>query len=212
MQMGHAVDLGCGSVGSRAFRCVLGRRSLWRARGRCGGIAMRIASLDTRRTREPPDTFLIDEKGMAPMTENTAALRSILVERFLPLPRESVWTALTRSDLIGSWLMENDFEPRVGRRFNFRATPMYGWNGVADCEVLLVEPGTRLAYSWNASGEQAADGLATTVTWRLTPDGGGTRVRMEQSGFRPQDEGGYQSMSSGWPRMLQGLERVAGGI
>jgi uncharacterized protein YndB with AHSA1/START domain len=146
------------------------------------------------------------------MTEITAPLRSILVERVLPFSQQSVWTALTRSDLIGSWLMNNDFEPKVGYRFNFRSAPMYGWNGVTDCEVLLVEPCARLAYRWNASGEQAADGLATTVTWTLTRDNDGTRVRMEQSGFRPQDEGGYLSMSSGWPRMLEGLERVTGEI
>jgi uncharacterized protein YndB with AHSA1/START domain len=144
------------------------------------------------------------------MTENTAALRSILVERTMPLPPDKIWHALTQSTLIGSWLMRNDFEPTIGRRFNFRATPMYGWNGVTDCEVLLVESPGKLAYSWKASGDQAADGLRTTVTWTLTPQGDSTRVRMEQSGFRPQDEGGYQSMSGGWPRMLQGLEQVAG--
>jgi uncharacterized protein YndB with AHSA1/START domain len=146
------------------------------------------------------------------MTEVATPLRSILVERILPFPQESVWTALTRSDLMGSWLMENDFKPKVGCQFKFRATPMYGWNGVTNCEVLLVERYRKLAYSWNASGEQAAKGLATTVTWMLTQDGDSTRVRMEQAGFRPQDEIGYQSMISGWPRMLEGLEQVAGEI
>jgi uncharacterized protein YndB with AHSA1/START domain len=84
------------------------------------------------------------------------------------------------------------------------------WNGVSDCEVLVVEPCTRLVWRQQASGEQKADGLDTVVTWTLTPVEGGTHVRMEQSGFRPQDEGGYQAMSGGWPRILGGLERVAG--
>jgi uncharacterized protein YndB with AHSA1/START domain len=106
--------------------------------------------------------------------------------------------------------MKNDFEPTIGRRFNFRATPMYGWNGVTDCEVLLVDSPGKLAYSWKASGDQPADGLRTTATWTLTPQGDSTRVCIEQSGFRPQDEGGYQSMSGGRPRTLQGLEQVAG--
>ena len=144
------------------------------------------------------------------MTE-TLATKSIVVERTMPHGPEKVWRALTQAPLIAESLMQNDFQPVVGHRFNFRATPIPNmWNGTTDCEVLVVEPRARLVYSWNASGEEAADGLKTTVTWTLTPVEGGTPVRMEQSGFRPQDEGGYQAMGGGWPRIVGGLERVAG--
>jgi uncharacterized protein YndB with AHSA1/START domain len=142
------------------------------------------------------------------MTE-TAAAKSIVVERLIPHPAEKIWRALTQSPLIAEWLMQNDFQPVVGHRFNVRAQPMAGWNGVTDCEVLAIEPPTRLAYSWNASGEQAAGGLKTIVTWTLTPAAGGVLVRMEQAGFRPQDEGGYRAMGGGWPRILGRLEDVA---
>lgn len=139
------------------------------------------------------------------------ATKSLVVKRTLPHPAEKVWRALTQAPLVAEWLMQNDFEPVVGHRFNFHATPIPNmWNGVTDCEVLAVEPPHRLVYSWNASGAEAVDGLKTTVTWTLTPTGGGTHVRMEQSGFRPQDEGGYQAMGGGWPRIVAGLERVAG--
>jgi uncharacterized protein YndB with AHSA1/START domain len=138
------------------------------------------------------------------------ALRSIVVERLMPHPPEKIWRALTQSALIAEFLMQNDFEPVVGHRFNFRSRPVGGWNGVTDCEVLILEPPARLAYSWNASGEQADGGLKTIVTWTLTRSGGGTLVRMEQSGFRPEDEMGYRGMGSGWPGIVAGLERVAG--
>jgi len=85
-----------------------------------------------------------------------------------------------------------------------------GWNGVTDCEVLEVEPARRLVYSWSSSGEQAADGVKTVVTWTLTPAGDGTAVRMEQSGFRPQDQAFFSGAGYGWTRMVAGLERVAG--
>jgi uncharacterized protein YndB with AHSA1/START domain len=141
----------------------------------------------------------------------TVAIKSIVVERTMPHPPEKVWRALTQAPLIAEWLMKNDFEPVVGHRFNFRATPIPNmWNGVTDCEVLVVEPPLRLVYSWNASGDEAKDGLKSTVTWTLTPTGGGTHVRMEHIGFRPQDEGGRQAMGGGWPRIVEGLERVAG--
>ena len=76
----------------------------------------------------------------------------------------------------------------------------------------MVEPHERLSYSWNASGEEAAGGLRTVVTWTLTPTEGGTEVRMEQSGFRPEDEDNYQGVRYGWQRMVAGLERVTAGL
>jgi uncharacterized protein YndB with AHSA1/START domain len=79
---------------------------------------------------------------------------------------------------------------------------------VTDCEVLVVEPNKRLSYSWNASGEEAAGGLKTVVTWTVTPAKGGTRLRMEKSGFRPEEESNYQGATYGWQRFFGGLERV----
>jgi len=143
----------------------------------------------------------------------TAETKSIVVERTMRHPPEKVWKALTRSEVIARWLMQNDFAPEVGRRFNFRATPIPGmWNGCTDCEVLTLDEPRTLAYSWNASGEEAADGLKSVVTWTLTPVAEGTHVRMEHSGFRPQDEGGRQAMGGGWPRIVEGLEREAGSV
>jgi uncharacterized protein YndB with AHSA1/START domain len=141
-----------------------------------------------------------------------AATRSIVIERVMPHPPEKIWRALTQSPLIEEWLMKNDFRPVVGHKFNFRADPMPGWNGVTDCEVLVVEPNERLSYSWNASGEEAMNGLKTVVTWTLTPVDGGTLLRMEQSGFRAQDERFFKGAGFGWQKMVAALERVIAGL
>lgn len=146
------------------------------------------------------------------MTQGAAATRSVIVERVIPHPPEKIWRALTRGHLIAEWLMQNDFQPIVGRKFNFRSQPMPHWNGVTDCEVLIVEPERRLAYSWNSSGEEAAKGLKTIVTWTLTPADGGTHLHMEQSGFRPEEEFNYQGAAHGWQRYLGELERVITGL
>jgi uncharacterized protein YndB with AHSA1/START domain len=124
-----------------------------------------------------------------------AATRSTIVEREMPHPPDKIWRALTQGALIEEWLMKNDFQPVLGHRFNFRAAAMPHWNGVTDCEVLFVEPNERLSYSWNASGEEAATGLKTVITWTLTRTKGGTLVRMQQSGFRPEEEANYQGAS-----------------
>jgi uncharacterized protein YndB with AHSA1/START domain len=143
------------------------------------------------------------------MTDTAAETRSIVVERTMPHPPAKVWRALTSSPLIAEWLMQNDFQPEVGHRFQFRATPVPGWSGVTNCEVLEVEEPNRLVYAWG-DGSESASGLKTIVTWTLTPVEGGTHVRMEHSGFRQDDEGGYRGMGGGWPRIVAGLERVAG--
>jgi len=141
------------------------------------------------------------------MTEPTAGSRSIVVEREMPHPPEKIWRALTQRSLLEQWLLENDFEPVVGRRFSFRRTPLPQWNGVIDCEVTLVEPPTRLVYRWSPF-----DGLKTVVAWTLTPTKNGTLVRMEQSGFGPGQGGAFQGASYGWRKFIGGLEAVLAGM
>ena len=48
------------------------------------------------------------------MSEQVAAMRSIVVERVMPHSPEKISRALTEAHLIEQWLMKNDFEPRLG--------------------------------------------------------------------------------------------------
>jgi uncharacterized protein YndB with AHSA1/START domain len=144
------------------------------------------------------------------MTSSLEEARSLVFERRMPHPPEKIWRALTESALIEEWLMENDFVAKIGHRFTFRATPLPGWSGVTNCEVVTVEPPRILAYRWG-DGTESDSRLQTLVTWTLTPDEGGTLVRMEQSGFRAKDELAHKRMGGGWPRVLERLEQVAGG-
>jgi uncharacterized protein YndB with AHSA1/START domain len=139
---------------------------------------------------------------------NTAITRAVVVERRVPHSLDKVWRALTQAPLLESWLMANDFQPVVGHRFTFHMPPMQGWNGVTDCEVLSVVPQEELSYTWNASGEEAATGLRTVVKWTLESFDGGVLVRMEQSGFREQDQRNFMGAKYGWERNLGQLEAV----
>ena len=134
--------------------------------------------------------------------------RTLVVERVVPHPPEKVWRALTETALLEDWLMKNDFTATVGAKFTFRTQPMPHWNGVVECEVLAIEPHRRLSYSWNAGDGKK---LYTTVTWTLTQVEGGTRLRMEQSGFGPQDDNNYKGAAYGWQRNLETLEKVVAG-
>jgi uncharacterized protein YndB with AHSA1/START domain len=139
---------------------------------------------------------------------NSSITRAVVVERRVPHSLDKVWRALTQSPLLEDWLMANSFEPTVGHRFTFHMPPMEGWNGVTDCEVLSVVPHQELSYSWNASGEEAATGIRTIVKWTLESVDGGVLVRMEQSGFRAQDQRNFMGAKYGWERNLGELERV----
>jgi uncharacterized protein YndB with AHSA1/START domain len=131
------------------------------------------------------------------MKEASTETLAVVIEREIPYPPERIWRALSQPHLIEEWLMKNDFTSVVGQRFTLRAD----W-GVVDCQVLAVEPSKTLSYTW------CAYGLKSVVTWTLTPTSTGTHLRMEQSGFRPDQPQAYQGAKAGWPRFLAALEQV----
>jgi uncharacterized protein YndB with AHSA1/START domain len=127
---------------------------------------------------------------------------SVVVEREIPFPPEKIWRALTQPHLIEEWLMKNDFKPIVGHSFTLRMDPVPNWNGVIDCEVVAVEPNKTLSYTWGAMG------TGTVVTMTLTPTATGTVLRVEQTGFRPDQPQNFQGAKFGWQRFLGRLEEV----
>ncbi|HEV7692305.1 MAG TPA: SRPBCC domain-containing protein [Hyphomonadaceae bacterium] len=131
------------------------------------------------------------------MSETSTETRSVIVEREIPHPPEKIWRALTQPHLIEEWLMKNDFKPVVGQNFKLRAD----W-GAVDCQVRNVEPNKTLSYTW------AAYGLDSVVTWTLTPAGTGTHLRMEQSGFRTDQQQAFHGARHGWQQFFANLEQV----
>ena len=140
------------------------------------------------------------------MNEPARQTRSVIVEREIPHPPEKIWRALTQPHLIAEWLMKNDFACLVGHRFHLRGE----WGGVLDCEVLAVEPLKTLSYTWDFAHDDAAFNLKSVVTFTLTPTRAGTRLRMEQAGFRPEQRQAYGGARVGWGKFLAKLEEVVG--
>ena len=135
-----------------------------------------------------------------------AATRSLVFERFLPHPPQKVWRALTDGRLLADWLMAGDFQPLIGHRFQMRAEPRPGWNGVTSGEVVALHPFDRLAYTWNTARDGETNTLQTIVTWTLETVEGGTLVRMEQSGFRAEEIHAHTGASQAWPGYFDQLE------
>ena len=131
------------------------------------------------------------------MNEAATETRSVVVEREIASPPEKIWRALTQQHLIEEWLMKNDFEPVAGQRFELQAD----W-GAVEGEVLDVEPNSKLSYTWGDHD------LKSVVTWTLTRTATGTFLRLEQTGFRPDQPRYFHGARAGWPRLLAALEQV----
>jgi uncharacterized protein YndB with AHSA1/START domain len=139
--------------------------------------------------------------------------KTIRREVLIPQPREQVWRALTDSAALAEWMFPNDFVPRVGHHFTFQVppNPKVGFDGlVVRCEVLECEPPSRLAFSWSAGGLEG-----TRVSFRVEPDGDGTRVLFEHSGFdvsQPWGNQAFRGAEFGWAKMLKQLVAVVAGL
>lgn len=135
------------------------------------------------------------------MSDVITETRSVIVEREFPYPPEKIWRALTQPHLIEEWLMKNNFKPVVDHQFDLSAD----WGSVA-CQVRTVEPNKSLSYTWDAMG------LESVVTWTLAASGTGTHLRMEQSGFRPDQQQAYKGAQYGWQGFFGALEKLLAGI
>lgn len=131
-------------------------------------------------------------------------------EVLFPQSRQQVWRALTTSDSLAEWMFPNDFQPRVGHQFSFQVppNPKANFDGLTvRCEVLECTPPDRLSFSWSAGG--AVEN--TRVTFRLEPDGQGTRLLFEHSGFdlsQPYADHAIKGAEFGWAKMLKQLATV----
>jgi uncharacterized protein YndB with AHSA1/START domain len=116
---------------------------------------------------------------------------------------ETVWRALADSAALAEWMYPNDFEPRTGHRFTFRVPPKpeleHGL--IVRCEVIKCVAPRELVFTWVVD-----EFLNTLVSYRLEPDGSGTRVLFEHSGF--QEEGAQAGAEYGWNSMHGKLTKV----
>jgi uncharacterized protein YndB with AHSA1/START domain len=125
---------------------------------------------------------------------------SISFEFELPHAPAKVWRALTEPALLTEWLLPViDLQLEPGAAFRFRTQPHPGWDGVVNCRLIEIEPHRKLSYSW-VVGDMELD---TVVTFVLTPTASGTRMSLEQSGFKPHQKQNFGGARYGW-RMMGG--------
>jgi uncharacterized protein YndB with AHSA1/START domain len=116
---------------------------------------------------------------------------------------ERVWRAITVDEELSAWF---------GHRTQLDLRPgglgWFEWDGHGRFPVRIdvVEPPTRLVWSWGDVGDERLEGPSTEVEWRLEPlPNGGTRLRLRESGFAT--DGARWANSEGW---LSELAELAG--
>jgi uncharacterized protein YndB with AHSA1/START domain len=125
---------------------------------------------------------------------------------FFNHPPQDIWEFLTDPELLAQWLMESNFRPIVGHKFNFNTRPKIklGFDGNIYCEVLAVEPKRLLSYSWRGGPGKGKITLDSVVTWTLTPKNNGTELQLIHSGFK--GFGNYITylvMNKGWIKIIK---------
>jgi uncharacterized protein YndB with AHSA1/START domain len=130
--------------------------------------------------------------------------RTIQHQLYYPHPPEEVWEWLTRSELIAQWLMPNDFQPEVGREFQFTTRPMpqFEFDGHIFCQVLEIDPCRKLIYSWKGGPGDGSFNLDSVVSFTLIPKEQGTELLLEHSGMM-ENINIYNAMNIGWLKNIQ---------
>lgn len=116
-------------------------------------------------------------------------------------PISKVWNALTQSDTLAKWVMENDFKPIVGYKCQFRNEAI---GLVVNSEVLVVDEPYKLSYTW------VGGPIDTIVTWTLRQEDEITYLHLQHSGFAEENQA-YNGAKYGWASMVDKLKEMLEG-
>ncbi|MFI5152697.1 MAG: SRPBCC domain-containing protein [Chitinophagales bacterium] len=127
--------------------------------------------------------------------------QDIIKKWFFQKRLNEVWDYLTIPELLAEWLMNNDFKPVVGHKFQFRGNSEGGCEteGVAHCEVLEIIPLKFLSYTWKYGPGDGSITLDSLVSWTLSEKDGGTELLLQHKGFSLEED--YYSHAKGWDRI-----------
>lgn len=128
---------------------------------------------------------------------------AISLDQFIEAAPSKVWRALTDSELLAQWWAPGDIGDHVGHEFHLQ---MPGFGSIP-CKVIESQPYERFVYTFGD----------WTLTWRLVPEGRGTRLLLDHSGFdldNNRDRNACERMGPGWrdtvlPELVKLVDRVS---
>jgi uncharacterized protein YndB with AHSA1/START domain len=114
--------------------------------------------------------------------------------RFPRSPKE-IWEYLTKPELLEQWLAKTDIRPSIGHKFHF----FDKLGKTISCEVLEVDPFTRLVYSWQYISAKDNKTFTSKVVWTLVPKDNETELQLLHTGFAATED--YTAHNNGWTNL-----------
>ena len=132
-------------------------------------------------------------------------MKIIKKEILIDAPATKVWEHITDPKKIAGWLMPNDFEAKVGRKFFLECEHQ----GKMSCVVKEIVPRQKLVYSFQPKSIT----IETLVTVTLAQEGEATRLTLVHSGWDalpPAEQDQADNYDNGWVSLLEKLkEQIA---
>src|SRR2546425_8048568 len=132
-------------------------------------------------------------------------MKIIKREIVIDAPVAKVWEHITDPQKIAGWLMPNDFEATVGKKFFLECEHQ----GKMSCVVKEVVPYQKLVYSFQPKTIK----IETLVTITLAKEGKTTRLTLVHSGWDalpPAEQDLANNYDNGWVPLLEKLkEQIA---
>jgi uncharacterized protein YndB with AHSA1/START domain len=142
---------------------------------------------------------------------------SIEREVVIAAPIERVWDVITKPEHVGSWF--GDAGAEIDLRPGGAMTLTWVQHGTCHGVVERVEPPRVFAYRWaRPMHTDVREGNSTLVEFTLHEDGGQTRLRVVESGFRglelsPEEQARYAGGNTeGWRSELDELAAYVSGV
>jgi len=127
-------------------------------------------------------------------------MKIIKREIVIDAPVSKVWVHITDPEKIAGWLMPNDFEAVIGKKFFLDCQQQ----GKVSCVVKEVIPNQKLVYGFQSNATK----VETLVTITLAKEGKGTRLTLIHSGWDalpPDEQSVADNFGRGWGAGLEKL-------
>lgn len=123
----------------------------------------------------------------------------VIVERTFNVPTDKVWNAITDVNEMRNWYFQvEEFEPKVGFKFDFMGGPEDGKQYLHLCEVTEVIEGKKITYTWRYDNYPGN----SLVCWELLNKGEETLLRITHTGLETFEDVGEEfeknSFNEGW--------------
>jgi uncharacterized protein YndB with AHSA1/START domain len=138
-------------------------------------------------------------------------------ETVIAAPVERVWALLTQAEHVGRWFCDDGAE--IDLKPGGEMVMRWAEHGVGRARIVDLDPPRRFSYRWAAIrehwGEEPDDSNSTLVEFTLAEEGGGTRLRVVESGFDKLDGSddqrreAYEGNSEGWEIQLGNVSKYA---